>query len=61
MVRTVDYVRIIRELVKVIEEWVEPGDCGCDTFECMGTCLPAKSRDVVREALNIINDTDGEV
>ena len=63
---TVDYVRVIQELIRIVEEWNDnPKACECDTFiftgTCAGTCLPARSRDAVREAVNIINDTDAEI
>lgn len=59
---TVDYVRVIQMLIRIVEEWNDnPKACECDTFTCKGTCLPARSRDAVREAVNIINDTDAEI
>jgi hypothetical protein len=63
---TVDYVRVIRELVRIVEEWNDnPKSCECDTFiytgTCAGTCLPARSRDAVREAVNVINYMDEEI
>ena len=62
MIGTVDYICIIRELIKIINEWCDdPKACGCDTFECMGTCLAVRSRDVVQEAMNIINDMDIDI
>ena len=34
----------MKEVVEVLREWDEPGACGCDTFTCRDTCLPAKTR-----------------
>ena len=33
------------KLRSLLREWVQPGDCGCDTASCMGTCLAARSLD----------------
>ena len=55
-------VKIIKDMIKVIEEWNdEPTACGCDTFTCKGTCLPAVSRDVVEKARKYINNIEDDV
>lgn len=31
-------------LQSLLGEWDEDGACGCDTFTCQDTCLPARTR-----------------
>jgi hypothetical protein len=38
------------DLLAVLKEWDEPGACGCDTFVCRDTCLPARTRRAIAKA-----------
>lgn len=45
---------LVREAIETLRGWYDRGDCGCDTSACRGTCMPAKTADILRRI-------DGEI
>ena len=35
----------LAEATRLLREWCDPTDCGCDTACCQGTCLAGRTND----------------